>query len=74
MCRKNIPFRFSSNRGKFYKKIIKHIRLNVNISLHRQEKQNIDYRIGKDFIPETATYQTEQKKYIRINTFDNEEV
>ncbi len=70
---KNIPFRFHQTGANFIKDN-KTYKIKRQYQLTQARKANIDYRIGKDFIPETATYQTEQKIYKELTLFDNEEV
>lgn len=69
---KNIPFRFHQTGANFIKdkKIYK---IKRQYQLEQARKANIDYRIGKDFIPETATYQTEKEIYKELTLFDNKE-
>ncbi len=69
---KNIPFRFHQTGANFIKDK-KPYKIKRQYQLAQARKANIDYRIGEDFIPETATYRTEEKIYKELTLFDSEE-
>ena len=69
---KNIPFRFHQTGANFIKDK-KTYKIKRQYQLEQARKANIDYRIGKDFIPETAAYQTEKEIYKELTLFDNKE-
>ena len=70
MCRKKYSFH---QTGANFIKDKKTYKIKRQYQLEQARKANIDYRIGKDFIPETAAYQTEKEIYKELTLFDNKE-
>lgn len=66
----NIPFRFHQT-GAYFIKDKKMYRIKRKYQLSQARKANIDYRIGNNFIPETAVYKNIQDSYEELTLFDD---
>lgn len=68
---KNIPFQFHQTGANFIKdkKVYK---IKRRYQIEQAGKAGIDYRIGKNLIPETAQYRVKQNEYKELTLFDDE--